>query len=82
MNKYSDDIMEAVRQNLGLEADDESRDDEINDMSRQEILECVCNWNGLINYADTIREWIENIWGIDLDDVADRHDEQYKKGLD
>lgn len=78
MNKYFDYIMEAVRQNLGLEADDESKDDEINSMPRLKVLECVCNWNGLINYADTIRDWIEDIWGIDLDTIAKRHDEQYK----
>lgn len=79
MNKYLDSIMEAVRQNLGLEADDTSKDDEINEMTRQEVLDRVCKWNGLIGYADTIREWIEDIWGVDLDNVAERHDEQYKK---
>lgn len=72
MNKYFDYIMEAVRQNLGLEADDTSRDDEISGMTRQEVLTRVCNWNGLINYAETIREWIEDIWGIDLDDIEER----------
>ena len=78
MNKYSDSIMEDVRQNLGLEPDDTSRDDEINEMTRSEVLDRVCNWNGLIGYTDTIREWIEDVWGVDLDDIADRHDEQYK----
>lgn len=73
MNKYFDSIMEDVRQNLGLESDDTSRDDEINEMTRSEVLDRVCTWHGLIGYADTIREWIEDIWGIDLDDIADRH---------
>lgn len=72
MNNYFDSIMEDVRQNLGLEASDTSRDDEINGMTRQEVLDRVCNWNGLIGYAGTIREWIEDIWGIDLDDVEER----------
>lgn len=79
MNKYFDCIMEDVRQNLGLEPDDTSKDDEINEMSRDEILDRVCEWHGLIHYGDTIREWIENIWGIDLDDIADRHETSYNK---
>ena len=66
--KYFSDIMEAVRQNLGLEFDDTSKDDEISEMSRDEILDRVCEWNGLIGYGSQIREWIEDIWGIDLDE--------------
>lgn len=76
-NKYFDSIMEDVRQNLGLEPDDTSRDEEINAMERQEILDRVCEWHGLINYGETIREWIEDIWGLDLDDVAERHEKAY-----
>lgn len=72
MNKYFDYIMEAVRQNLGLEPDDTTHDEEIEEMSRDEVLDRVCEWNGLIGYGDTVREWIEDIWRIDLDDVEDR----------
>lgn len=79
MKKYFDSIMEDVRQNLGLEADDTSRDDEINEKTRLEVLDHVCTWHGLIGFSDIICEWIEDIWGVDLDDIADRHDEQYKR---
>ena len=78
MNKYFDSIMEDVRQNLGLEADDTSKDDEISEMSRDEILDRVCEWNGLIGYGSTVREWVENIWVNDLDAVAERHEKEYK----
>ena len=33
-------------------------------MSRQEVFNRVCEWNGLIGYGETIRDWKENIWGI------------------
>lgn len=79
MNKYFDNIMGDVRQNLGLEPDDESMDERINTMTRQEVFNRVCNWNGLINYAGMLREWVEDIWGIDLDEVAARHEKEYNK---
>lgn len=79
MNKYFDSIMQDVRENLGLEFNDTSMDEKINSMPRQEVLNRVCEWNGLIGYEKTIREWVENIWGIDLDDIAARHEEAYKE---
>lgn len=78
--KYFSYIMEAVRQNLGLEADDISMDDEIAEMSKDEILSRVCNWNGLLNYGCTVREWVVDIWGIDLDDIIERHKKTYQEG--
>ena len=39
---------------------------EFNTMSANEIFEMVCNYEGLIHYADTIKGWIEDIYGIDL----------------
>lgn len=65
-NKYSESIMECVRQRLGLERYDDSRDEEINELSPNEILQHVCNWNGLIGYATTIKSWIEDIYKIKL----------------
>lgn len=65
-NKYSESIMECVRQRLGLERYDDSRDEEINELSPDEILEHLCNWNGLIGYATTIKSWIEDIYKIKL----------------
>ena len=69
MNKYPEHIMEILRQRLGLDEDDTSRDDEINIYTPSEAFEEVCNWEGLLGYADTIKEWIEDIYGIDLDDI-------------
>lgn len=65
-NKYPDEIMEYVRQSLGLDEDDESKDYEINEMSANEVFNYVCNWNGLIGYADLIKSWIEDIYEIEF----------------
>lgn len=68
-NKYPESIMECVRQRWGLEKYDDSKDDEINQLSPDEVLEHVCNWNGLLGYATTIKSWIGDIYKIDLDNV-------------
>lgn len=65
-NKYSESIMECVRQRLGLEKYDDSRDEEINHLSPDEVFDHVCNWKGLLGYATTIKSWIEDIYKLKL----------------
>ena len=65
--KYPENIMRMVRGNLDLEADDTNRDGEIESMSKQEVFDRVCNWDGLIGYSTTIKSWINQIYGINLD---------------
>ena len=67
INKYPDYIMEYVRQNLGLDKYDTSEDKDINEMSKSNIFEKVCNWNNLYWYSEYIKSWIKDIYGIDLD---------------
>ena len=52
--QYSDFIMRAVRQNIGLEEDDTSRDAEIMEMSGEEIVDRYLTWNGIIGYTSDI----------------------------
>lgn len=65
--KYPENIMRMVRGNHDLELDDTSRDGEIEVMSKQEVFDRVCNWDGLIGYSTTIKSWINQIYGINLD---------------
>lgn len=67
---YPESILKIVRQNLDLEPTDTSRDEDIQNMSRAEVLERVCSWEGLIGYAETIKEWIKDIYGINLDEIG------------
>lgn len=64
--KYPESIMEAVRQRLDLEPHDDSQDDEIMAMSPNEVFDHVCNWNGLVGYSNTIKNWVERIYKIKL----------------
>lgn len=64
--KYPENIMRMVRGNLDLDFDDTSRDGEIESMSKNEVLESVCSWEGLIGYNHTIIGWIKDIYGVDL----------------
>lgn len=48
MNKYPDYIMENVRQNLGLEKDDTSKDDMIMQLDKEEVFNRYCEWRGLL----------------------------------
>lgn len=70
-NKYSENVMEYVRQRLGLEKYDDSMDKEINELSPNEVFGHVCEWNGLCGYADTIKSWIRDIYKLELGDVEE-----------
>ena len=37
-------------------------------MSRKEIFNAVCTWNGLIGYGNKIADWVEDIYQISLND--------------
>lgn len=65
--KYSEEIMEDLRQRRGLEREDTSQDKKIMEMSKDEALDEVATWNGLIGYGNTIKTWIEEIYGIELE---------------
>ncbi len=65
--KYNNSIMERVRQHLGLEEYDTSRDGEINRMSHDAVLDHVLEWEGIIGYGYQIRGWVENIYGVKLE---------------
>lgn len=64
--KYPENIMCMIRESFSLEPDDTSRDGEIDLMTNREIFEAICNYEGLIGYADTIIGWINQIYGVDL----------------
>lgn len=66
-HEYPLNILKSVRQSLGYEEDDDTHDSEIYAMSKDDVLDAVCNWEGLINYGWCIRSWIEGIYGISLD---------------
>lgn len=70
MNKFPENIMRYLRQRKGLEPDDTTCDNEINTLTSNEAFEEVLEWEGICNYAYTIKRWIEDIYGIDLNEMG------------
>lgn len=68
---YSDSVMRRVRNVMGLEDNDESRDTEIRQLSPKEVFDYVLSYEGIIHFTDTIINWIDDIYEVDLDDIVD-----------
>lgn len=62
--KYDKYIYKIVRQWMGLDEDDKSRDNEINSLSPREVFEAILEWDGIIGYGDKILRWIEDCFNI------------------
>lgn len=67
MELYTEDVMQANRQRMGLDENDTSRDKEIMEMDKDDVFREYCLWNGLLGswYRD-ILEAICSIYGVDL----------------
>lgn len=63
---YREDIMDAVRCNLGLTEGDPSRDDEISRMPRSEVLQRVLTWHGFIGWTGEVTHWVSDIYKVRL----------------
>ena len=67
MGGYPEYIMEYLRQRRGLDESETSADADIMSMSPDEAFDEVCNWNGLIGYGSSIRDWISDIYGFSFE---------------
>lgn len=59
-------ILGDIRQSLGVNKDDTSKDDQINKMSNNELLKNFFIWHGFISYEYKIKNAIEKIYEIEL----------------
>lgn len=66
LQKYPEHLVNKVRQNLDLEKGDTSMDDTILNFTRSTFLNRVLLWEGFIGYGTTIREWVGDVYGIEL----------------
>lgn len=71
-NKYSEYILKMLRQRRNLEEDDTSKDEELNKMSPSTAFAEVCSWEGLNSYDHTIKGWIKDIYGFNIDEVESK----------
>lgn len=65
--KISLDIIMCVRENLGVDPEDTSKDDKISMMSHNEIFDMWCEWNGFINCSEWFKRVVGNIYGINIE---------------
>lgn len=69
-NKYSDKIMQILRQIHELNKFDFSEDKELNELLSNEVFKYVVEWNGLLGqYSETIKGWVSEIYGVDLNKI-------------
>ena len=63
--KYPEYIMKKVRQRIGVEPNDNSKDEEIEIMSPGEIIDAVLEWEGIIGYTEFIVDLVFDVYGFD-----------------
>lgn len=64
---YNEDVMKALRQHRGLEPDDTTEDADIMNMSKQDVFNNYCQWNGLLGgYGYALLNVVEDIYDINL----------------
>lgn len=69
-NSYPEYVMQNLRQRRGLDKYDTSLDDQLSNMSKDNAFKDVVNWNGLLGgYDYTIKSWVKDIYGVDLDNI-------------
>ena len=66
---YPNNIMIRLRERMGLDPDDDSRDTEIKLMSKMEVFENILEWEGFIGYTHAIVQWINDIFDVDLENI-------------
>ena len=60
--QYSNYLMRSVRQSMGLDEDDTSRDDAIMEMDSYELLDRFLEWEGIIGYTQKIVNILKEIF--------------------
>lgn len=63
MREYPEYIKKYVKERLELE-DTKENDDYVNTLTPNEVFENVLEWNGIHGYAETMKIWIKDIFGV------------------
>ena len=71
--RYPEYIIRYLRQRKGLNVDDTSHDEQLHAMSPSDVFAETLEWNGLLGGWDyQIKGWIKDIYGIDIDEIAEQ----------
>jgi hypothetical protein len=47
--------------------------DIVKSFSKNEVFDMTLRYNGFIGYTETIKRWIKDIYGVDLDKISDKN---------
>jgi len=67
VERIDKDIINDIREYLGVEPDDTSKDEVINNMSLNQIFHYWCDRNGYINGSEKFKRVIGSIYAIDIE---------------
>ena len=67
--KYPEYIVKKLRKRRGLDENDTCEDNFINEYSQSEVFSEVLTWDGLIGWDYYIKEYVKDIYGLDLDEL-------------
>lgn len=67
--RYPENIMATIRLYHGMDNMDTSRDEEFGSYTPNEVFEIVTAYAGLKSFSYVIKNWINNIYGVNLDSV-------------
>lgn len=81
-HNYPEHIMETLRQRIGLEEDDTSRDEELQMLTPQEALNECLEWEGIDGYTSWILNVIRDTFKVKLvKDFQDMSKQDFVQGL-
>ena len=81
-HNYPEHIMETLRQRIGLEEDDTSRDEELQMLTPQEALNECLEWEGIDGYTSWILNVIRDTFKVKLkNDFQDMSKQDFVQGL-
>lgn len=70
-SRYPERIIRLLRLRMMLNGNDTHLDDYFQSLSPSHVFSEILEWNGLLGGWDyTIKDWIKDIYGIDLDSEA------------
>lgn len=79
---YPDNIMEILRQRVGLDEDDTSRDDELQTLTPVEALDECLSWEGIEGYTYWILDVIRDTFKVKLkNDFQNMSRQDFVQGL-
>ena len=81
-HKYPMNVIKILRETEDLDINDSSRDEELQNIYPEAVLEAVLQHEGIIGYVYTILNWIEDIFKVKLVvDGQEQDIEDFKQGL-